>query len=245
MTIYTDQPKREWYYGFPCKHGNDDGDSMLWAGLLNNVGGGVAFSIMTCQGENGQLWRSPRRVDIDKENSFSRDMAIGFLLAWVDDAALNYAGDRWVDFLIKHKKLCFDSTDTRHIITPTIWWMLSYFSDNINPFWKATRWMLPILTLLQARFAKPGYTLHLQACVGLFLYHVWGKKFTLLGRVLNRRQPANPFFQWLADKPVVVPVEKPYRGNGRQWAWERADSEMAWKDSCGHDYDFIKLLEKL
>ena len=77
--------------GIACEN-DSDGDSMLWAGLLCSVGiNSQCIAVKNSQSSDGQLWRAPSRVNVDKENSFSRDMLLGFLYYLVATKDINAA----------------------------------------------------------------------------------------------------------------------------------------------------------
>src|SRR5262245_41908479 len=53
---------------------------MLWAGLLCAAGERAQCdAIRASQTTDGRLWRSPSRVNVQTQNSSSRDMLLGFL----------------------------------------------------------------------------------------------------------------------------------------------------------------------
>lgn len=215
----------------------DDGavDSMLWAGLMcasgdfRSVGG-----IKNCQTQDGRLWRSPDHVLKQQLNSFSRDMALGFLLyvsATNDFVMLR----RWLSYLRRNNTICPDANDGRCIATKPLGWQIDYI------VYGKTSWLLKPYLIIAALTAPLGYQLHL---VGVHLLLGWlitKKRGTLAGKILHKRQPLNPFFQWLADVTVIIP-EASTTSRCTQWAWERADSECAWKESMGWDYLFIRNL---
>ncbi len=67
----------------PSKEDCDDGDSIIFNGLLCMSGEEAACSaVQASQDENGQFWRSPRRNpgNLGQDNSFSRDQTLGALL---------------------------------------------------------------------------------------------------------------------------------------------------------------------
>ena len=65
---------------FPAKNGcADDGDSLLSIGLHCLSSEKYCHYVPQSMSENGQLWRSPLRVNVDTLNAFSRDMSLGAL----------------------------------------------------------------------------------------------------------------------------------------------------------------------
>jgi hypothetical protein len=55
--------------GIACLDG-DDGDSMLWAGLLCSTGERAQCdAVQASQTADGRLWRAPSHVNVDRQNS--------------------------------------------------------------------------------------------------------------------------------------------------------------------------------
>jgi hypothetical protein len=107
------------------------------------------------------------------------------------------------------------------------------------------------LLLLDAKVNQLGYSLHLVG-VNIWLARLEGYDSETLHRAAEKlysRQPQNPFFEYLAKgssdqlkyrvlnlcptSQAQIPL------NRSQWAWERADSEQAWKQSMLWDCVFI------
>lgn len=219
-------------------------DSMLWAGLMCASGDvSSAQGIKACQTLGGQLWRSPAHIGEDSENSFSRDMAIGFLLyaASTNDRVMLR---KWLDFVeINGGRACAKS-DGRCKMSPLIYWhaeKILYGKQLPIVFW-------PFMVF--AALTTPlGYQLHLVGCHLLLAWLYTGKRYKLIGRILHRRQPMNPFFMWLAGESSASIKEhvdrlepEAIQSHATQWAWEREDSEQAWRDSMGWDFLFIRNL---
>jgi hypothetical protein len=102
----------------------DDGDSLLFLGLLCLSGEDSGCDgVRRAQEEDGQWWRSPRRVGgrFEAYNSFSRDMASG-VLAYLAATGDQAAGERWLYWLERHRK----AEKIRGIKTP----MLTQFCEN-------------------------------------------------------------------------------------------------------------------
>ena len=272
--------KRELIQGVPCKHEQNDGDSMLWAGLLYAATGAphISQGITRSQSpgewkrdafgslyfkQHGRLWRSPARVNNDTENSFSRDMTLGFLTACAYDAKNRKDGYglhldplfAFVEYINQIGKLCPDATDKRSTVTPAIWWQIhSVRLGLVRPLFAKTAWLLRPYLLISALTSPSGYQRHL-VVVHLYIQtilHGRAKRGTLLwtAKMLARKEPKNPFFLWLAGRDIeakTIALELEAKaitanGDGSQWFLERTDSENAWKDSCGHDFDFLRNL---
>lgn len=265
----TGELYRETAGGMPCKGDQEDGDSLLWAGLLHAADLDMTDCILKCEVE-GQFFRSPLRAQkakegVEQKNSFSRDMSLGLILAAAADAIpmnIMDAMERWIQYLRDNKcKACQDDTDGRCIMTPVIFWLASYAgAGNIPWYYKLTRWLVKPYLILSAAINPKGYRLHLVA-VSLFImmnYYDYntnsGKKplwLRLANHILYFRQPRNAFFAWLAgdidgarniNNAVKLYLQNNGQGRMHQWAWERDDDEQAWKNSCGWDVDFIDAL---
>lgn len=240
-------------YGMPIMS-DTDGDSMLWAGLMQAVGDKRStLGIQMCQTPDGRLWRAPQRVNNQPQNSFSRDMALGFIL-YVQASGDYAAADRWVRYIKSTGGLfpARESTDTRHIATPALWWTMSYVGIKVPLMYRLTRFLLKPYNQLELIFTPKGYQTHLKAVQTLVMAIRSGKRDTKFGQALLDREPNNPFFMWLAGKTeeavetnlYLKTIHDANPGKGTQWAWQRTDSEEAWRDSMGWDFLFIDMLCK-
>ncbi len=119
----------------------DDGDSVLFNGILCLSG-----EELGCQGvrsaldDQGQWWRSPRRVggSLESENSFSRDMAAG-VLAYLLGTGDQGRAELWMNWLETHGKsekikgiktptltqFCTNGKDATCVATPGFWGVAS------------------------------------------------------------------------------------------------------------------------
>jgi hypothetical protein len=241
-------------YGMPIE-AHSNGDSMLWAGLMMAVGATKpAQGIQMCQTPDGRLWRTPSRVNNQPQNGFSRDMALGFLL--YVQASGDYAmADKWTAYIKSTRGLfpASESTDTRNIITPGLWWAMSYVGIKVPLAYRLTRSLLRPYNKLELVFTPRGYETHLKAVTELILVIRDGKRNSSYGQTLLNREPNNPFFMWLAGKDSLAitknaelkAIASANPGAGTQWAWQRTDSEEAWRDSMGWDFLFIEMLCKM
>lgn len=242
-------------FGMPIKGNGDDGDSMLWAGLMVAVGDRRPIpGIKMCQSPDGRLWRSPNRVNNQPENSFSRDMSLGFIL-YFQATQDHEMADKWIAYIRKTKSLfpASESSDTRHIVTPSLWWLMSYAGMKVPAAYRWTRFLFRPYNRLELMFTPAGYQTHLKAVSALILAKHDGKLDTSFGRALVKKDKRNPFFIWLSGDFQLAQLLTTYlearktqhQGDGSQWAWERDSSEDAWKDSMGWDFEFMKLLMQL
>lgn len=254
--------------GMPCKGHQEDGDSLLWAGLLNASGMDLEDPILRSSFRD-QFFRSPLRADNAKNgvkelNSFSRDMATGLTLAAASDKApfrVLDAYESWIRFVIKNKCIACKDSDGRCIMTPAVFWLASYAgAGSVQLGYELTRFLVKLYLLIASIVNPKGYTLHLVGVSMLtMVYHYGSRKkmpisLKLAALFLHKRQPKNAFFAWLAGKDdkakaIVDDVSQYVAANGQgrrhQWAWERDDAEEAWKNSCGWDIIFIENLLKL
>lgn len=238
--------------------GHEDGDSMLWASLLLSVGEILQLNaIKNCQDDSGKMYRSPRLKEIGSaKNSFSRDMATGLTLAaasYPPLAKTSYA--KWIEYTLNNKCQACEEHDGRCFMTPGIYWWAHAMGIKVPWYYRITSFINRIYLFIACYVNPPGYQLHL-AGVSLLIQKKlgqWGWREKKAALKLAQRQPENPFFHllagnkarasWLYDEVKhVLDIE----GQGRmhQWAWERDDKEQAWRDSCGHDMEFIKRLLK-
>lgn len=244
-------------YGMPIKWDGDDGDSMLWAGLMVSVGYKEPIEgIKMCQTPDGRLWRSPNRVNNQPSNSFSRDMALGFIL-YFQATQDHEMADKWIAYILKEGALfpANESTDNRHMISPALWWLMSYAGMKVPLKYRYTRFLFNPYNKLELLFTARGYQRHLKAVSALILAKSNGKRDTFYGKFLIEADPQNPFFQWLAGEHSTrnyAYLNSKFElewssspGSGRQWAWERSDDEDAYKNAMGQEFDFIRGLSNL
>ncbi|MBX3350310.1 MAG: hypothetical protein KF747_16435 [Nitrospira sp.] len=104
---------------------------------------------------------------------------------------------------------------------------------------------------------KLGYSLHLVAVEAFLLKRMGHTNSEVQIQIekLNHRDPGNPFFEYLRDgatshvREIILNAcprdTESLPGKYFQWAWERAMSEQAWKESMLWDCIFMgKLLAK-
>lgn len=234
----------------------DDGDAMLFNGVLCLSGDGFACAAVEQMEYEGRFWRSPKRVGKDTKNSFSRDMGLGvlaYMVATHDRARMNL----YTRYLSTKRRLCPDATDNRCDITPTFAALynlvahhigakeLSYDKSKGDPvldlIWQAEEPTLP-----------RGFERHL---LGVQVYirkamGDWSPALQGISENLYRKDPENAFFAFLAGLEPAGLIERhaPHeRPESRaQWSFERSDESEAWKESCGWEWVFlINNLEKM
>ncbi len=241
--------------GMPIKGTGDTGDSMLWAGLMSAVGDrGAMEGIKKCQSPDGRLWRCVDRVNNNPQNSFSRDMSLGFILYFAKTKDHEMA-DKWISYIRKTGSLfpAEESTDTRHLMTPAVWWLMSYAGMRVPLHWRLTRFLLKPWQRIEMPWSPKGFPTHLQGVAQFILAISSGKRDKAAGAILSTKEPNNAFFAWLAgEDDRAISINNTLRamhaaspGDGSQWCWERTDSEEAWRDSMGWDFAFIDFLVTL
>jgi hypothetical protein len=239
-------------YGMPTKLDGDDGDSMLWAGLMVATGDlSPVKGIKLCQSEDGRLWRSPLRVNNQLINSFSRDMAMGFLL-YFQETKDHEMANKWINYIKKTGYLFppEESKDTRHIVTPSLWWLMSYAGMKVPLKWLLTRWLYRIWKNIEVKYTPRGYPSHLKAVSALLMAKRFKKFDKKVASFLVKRDPDNAFFRLMNGEikmaqdlnTVFKNAHSHSLGKGNQWCWEREDTEEAWRDSMGWDFLFIEKL---
>ena len=209
--------------GYPSKGGCDDGDMVLFNGLLCATGDPRACDqVKYSQDSDGRWWRSPRRKgdNLGENNSFSRDMALGvmlYLVTYRDTAA----ADRWMDWVrdnrpcIQRKpfgggclirgahRFCKDDSDNRCTLTPAIWGVLGRVyqylgmsrTSEMRQYEDSDGDALPT----KATEAPTGYELHLAAVEVFLKAKIDASRVpreTAANKLVNR-QPNNPFFRFL------------------------------------------------
>lgn len=237
------------------RHGHEDGDSLLWAALLLAAGEtGQADAIRACQDISGRMYRAPSRVGLDERNSFSRDMATGLTLAAASDEKLkNGAYKNWIEYVLANECEACEIHDGRCLMTPGIFFWAHYLGILVPWYYRYTVYLNRLYLWLACYINPTGYQLHL-AGVSLLIQKKlgqWGVLEKKAAARLAKRQPKNAFFQWLSGNiseasflldEIIMQLSFDGQGDMHQWAWERADEERAWKDSCGHDIEFMKRL---
>jgi hypothetical protein len=210
--------------GFPSKENCDDGDSVIFNGLLCLVGEDAGCAtVRASQDVDGRFWRSPRRNpgNLGEPKSFSRDQTLGVLLYLVRtqdrDAAL-----RWQNWIYDNRycsiknplsggcsvygyRVCRDDNEICDL-RPATWALFERVWKYLDL--PTTREMrknesmdVSDVEMVAVDRAKPGYELHLKAVSSLM-------RLTLASSVsktrdiiekLHDRQRDNPFFQALRE----------------------------------------------
>ena len=243
--------------GFPAKAGQEQssqGDMVLFNGLLSYAGVEEALGyVPACIASDGRPVRSPDLVLAEPDlDGFSKDMLLGVLL-WTmvsrDPAPL----DRLIGYINRTGCLCEKASDRRCTLTPQMTYLTNQVAKavgctgRLKGAWMPG-WLFAALEVASA-FATPlGYQCHLISVKAL-ISGLLGNVGTTVPATLARRDPANPWFLWLADRhdqaAQTLLSMNVQPGRGHQWAWERDSKERAWHDSMGWDLLFLcKLLSR-
>jgi hypothetical protein len=235
-------------------NGKDVGDSLLWSGLLCLSGeDDFCQAIPFFQDVHGRFWRHPSRINVEKGDSFSRDMALGalaYILKTRDVAIM----DSWMTYIADHNgKLCPDDSDRRCTVTPKLYGLFYLVAREIGSNIITPHMRLGVIAddttaLIEAKTAPSGYPLHLIA-VQILIKQKLGVDNFVTNSVLDvliEREPHNPFFRFLregasgkvlSDFNKIYPELPPKRLN--QWLFQRAWSDRAWLQAVGYDLVFF------
>ena len=264
--------------GYPSKANCDDGDMTLFAGLLCASGEKRGCEMVrNSQGTDGRWWRSPRRNpgNNGERHSFSRDMSMGVLLYLAttrdSDAAL-----KWLNWIEDSRpcvvtnpltrdciqkglgRYCTDDDNATCTITPGNWALMGRVWETLglakSSEMKLSRGMDGDISELEVQHTPLGYQLHLEA-VDIYIKQILGvaeSSRQAVAKVLQDRQPDNPFFSYLNGSDAAAIANSihnlcPMRGlrdggSHNQWSWERDTASQAFKDSMGWDCIFLNNL---
>lgn len=210
--------------GYPSKADCDDGDMVLFGGLLCATGDfrGCAL-VRDSQDANGRWWRSPRRNpgNTGQNKSFSRDMSLGVML-YLWKTHDGDAAAAWMDWIQSNRpclqrkpngdclirgahRFCTDEVDQSCTLTPANW-------GNLGRVWQylglsRTSEMRQYedadgdALWQKAENTAVGYELHL-AAVEVFLKAKMDQSRApreRAARALATRQSENPFYLFLRD----------------------------------------------
>lgn len=240
----------------------DSGDSLLWAGLLCAAGDKVQCSAANASqnSSTGQIFRNPGGSR--EFNDSSRDMFLGFLL-YVSTTKNQSAANKILSYIeANNEKLCTNASDNRCNVSSVtysgLWGTMQKVWRHIGliPNDKMNRGNIGDDTLINAesQFTSEGYPLHLVG-VELFLRQLTNAYSSSLENAANTlvsREPYNPFFEYIAkgktQRAAQLTLDKCpsiLNHTRKQWAWQRTESEQAWRQSKGWDCLFmINLLTK-
>jgi hypothetical protein len=241
--------------------GCDTGDGVLFNGLLCLSGDKKACdAVAKAQNQDtGQWFRSEFYLNSKYENSFSRDMAKG-VLAYLIITKDQERANKWLSYIESHgNKLCDNDTDGRCLIPPAFWGVMKvvweYIGLEPSMLMKLGNLGDDTTLLASAHLTPLGFHLHLVAVELHLRFHIKRIHPYLmkqLADVLVKRQPENPYFNWLASGPsdrvlrlLLDQCPKDSPGYKNQWSFERDTAEQAWLNSMGHECLFLfNLIQK-
>ena len=210
--------------GFPAKEHCDDGDAVIFNGLLCAAGDSRGCAtVHDAQAPSGQWFRSPRRTpdNLGEGHSFSRDQTMGVLLYLIQtkdrDAAV-----RWMSWVEDHRpceartpfgncigrglpRVCTDDENMTCTITQGLWSLISrvwkYLDLPLNFWMRANDNLDYELHPIEAQTSPLGYATHLNGVHNFIkrLLNVADGSRQRGVDALLARQPSNPFFKWLRD----------------------------------------------
>ncbi|MEI8027080.1 MAG: hypothetical protein WCI18_12100 [Pseudomonadota bacterium] len=215
--------------GYPSKGKCDDGDSVLFNGLLCHAGLELGCETVrkSLNTRTGEWVRSPRRVDYspladEDAKSFSRDHMLGILLytAKTGDFESYDTWRRWMKespkCLVQVLGRCLMESQVSHLCRTFDFGCLylpgiNRLSDTVlslaggrNKQWRIAEGgnlSTEWILRFELKMTSPGYPLHLKAVSLLLLGSLaYDKDFVSeLSQDLVKRDPRNLFFQFLAD----------------------------------------------
>jgi len=219
--------------GFPSKQDCDDGDSVIFNGLLCIVGEQAGCdAVRASQDADGRFWRSPRRNpgNLGEQKSFSRDQTLGVLL-YLTKTLDREAAQRWLAWIEDNRycsiknplsggcsiygyRVCRDDKEICDL-RPATWALIHRVWEHLGlPITREMRknesMDVSDIELLAVEQVKPGYELHLKAVASLLRLNIASsvsKSRQIIGK-LHDRQPGNPFFQILKEGPHAGIAER-------------------------------------
>lgn len=238
----------------PCLSPEDDGDSLLWEGILA-FSGDRHTDPSDFQSPDGRLWRTPERAlaqeDTHSKNSFSRDMLVGWLLLQTSletpdiDSLLSF-----IFYLKNHNYLmCPENISGTCSLRPlqyrTAWVIIGelYLRAGLKEPNESLQARLGDETqlLAEATATFRGSDAHLISLMGLLYRHYFPQKEVsgIVSNKLFNLDPPNTFFRWLFEGNTqavyqdimtkCIPNE-----SHKDYAWRRNSKEQAWNKDAGH-----------
>lgn len=233
--------------------GRGDGDIVAYAGWLCFSGEELGCeTVRRSIDTQCRVWRSPGRIGVDTNDSFSRDMLLGLLGYFVKTKDTARASC-WMDYVESiGNKLCPDATDNKCNLTTPTWGTLkevwNYLKLTPTTNMKLNGLIDDEAVYLQALTQETGYGMELTA-FQIYLRQYMGtytQSLKKAAETLVKRQPQNPFFEFVyrgkTERFISLllkqaPNERP---NQRyQWSITRDTNEQAWKDSMGWEWVYL------
>ena len=234
--------------GYVSKAACDDGDVMLWSGLLCLSGETIGCATARASfDQDGRAWRSPRRVGADTYPTFSRDQFLGALAYFVGSKDTETA-QKYMAWVRKHNnRVCMDLCD----MTPVTWGIAAsvwhYLGLPLTSEMKSGQRLDELGSVVSAIFNE-GYKLHLIMVADLLKQKTGTENFAwkIIAATVYEKQPYNPFATYLrfgrsdiTKQRLInrIPTSQPAVMN--QWSFERDESEQAWRSSMCWEFVFM------
>ncbi|MEZ4743784.1 MAG: hypothetical protein R3B45_15285 [Bdellovibrionota bacterium] len=238
------------------------GDMVLFNALLCQSGYQAScFAVLRSQEASGRWRRSPLHVNKPVHHEagiFSKDHVLGLLIYFLTTEDRESA-TKWYSWLENVSPRTFPYAmkvceKVHCVITPNLFSLMFrvWRELGLRPSSQMSMHRYAAndrsLTLEAKRLS--GYQLHLKAVAALLL-NLLDERPQHLINLLIKKQPDNPFYQYLAESPKEgvaenmldkcrVITDESYRENsGHQWSWERDTEEEAWRYSMGWDCIFM------
>ena len=245
--------------------GDSDGDSMLFNGLMSTVihsaDNWALNAVLDSQGENGMLYRSPRRKEINNKGYdafFSRDMAMGVLCGMTNISFPEEAAKNWIAYIDNLKEwywlLYKFAPDSRSAITPANWAIMGrVFKYRL---WHKHGQMKKFdgfdgdFTVIEAQKTKIGYQLHLKVVVAYIKYLInQSREYSQkIASIALERVPDNIFYEFVSrryftidmiDRFINISERVNFDNLGHAWIWEKDNIEDHLPVCCGWDLVFM------
>lgn len=233
------------------------GNSNLFGGLLCASGEtafcGFVYKHIT---PVGNFCRNESRVTptvcTDKEGSFSTDEAYGVLLFIVANKDKALANKFWSYIKRNNYKFCTNANDDKCIIHPHMYRLMynvwKYVKIEPTKQMRVSRLLVSSVLRISASKVEVSYRTHL-LMVHFYIERLinnWSKELQATANILLHRQPNNLFIQYLStgtfDKELFLHYYSERTPKMTQYFIQRSDSEQAWRQSVGWDFQLLKNL---
>lgn len=241
-----------------CKGGitcfdDSDGDSAIFAGIACLSGEqSQCQAVVASQDADGKLWRAPDRVNVDIENSSSRDMLLGGLTYIVATKDVKFATNL-VKYIHSHgNTLCQDAKDNRCQFTlptysegwGTIGRIWQYVGITRDADMLAGSLGENEILAFESEFSPTGYQTHLPMVEMLIRQRVgvWTQTLANAANKVVNVQNENPFFEYVAHGATATAAQLtieqcggPAPSEHKYWTWQEDDVKQRWSSRNGWD----------
>lgn len=211
-----------------------DGDATCYQGHYQLLTKTDRFNWLTILNEQNQPFRHPNRVNLDKENEFSRDQLLGVMEASIYSASAKETLAKIFSFSSKHNnKFCLNPTDNRCDLTTSMYVLYNDLQNKaVLP---ATRQIDYSTRLIEAKTVPDGYQVNLLSR-SIYLHAITGNLTTgyvSAHNVLYKRFPNNLLVhtnhcifnkcnseEWTSIQQQLLQNMKIWKQNGNKWAFD-------------------------